>query len=231
MKRLAPAAIACALLALALAPGASARVVELGADNTPAKSKCPDNPCEVVGRVTGYQGRSDQTTNPFIAPSEGKIVAFTITLAKLEQNQTSYFTNLYGGAPQARITILRKGKKKKSRLDHKVIAQSKIYSLQHYLGSTPSFALSQPLSVPKGYFVALTIPTWAPAFARDLSKSNWWRSSRKKKNCDDVTQHAAQLTIGNIMTYGCTYHTARLLYTATFVTTPQPTDAPPRTRH
>ena len=96
MKRLAPAAIACALLALALAPGASARVIELGADNTPAKSKCPDNPCEVVGRVTGYQGRSDQTTNPFIAPSDGKIVAFTITLAKLEQNQISYFTNLYG---------------------------------------------------------------------------------------------------------------------------------------
>jgi len=230
MKRLAPAAVACALLALALAPGASARVIELGSDPTPAKSKCPANPCEVVGRVTGYQGRSDQTTNPFIAPSDGKIVAFTITLAKLEQNQMSYFTNLYGGAPQARITILRKGKRKKSRLDHRVMSQSKIYSLEHYLGSTPSFALSQPLSVRKGYFVALTIPTWAPAFARDLSKSNWWRSSRRKKNCDDVTQHAAQLTIGNITTYGCTYHTARLLYSATFVTTPQPTDQTRPTR-
>ena len=230
MKRLAPAAIACALLALTLAPGASARVIELGSDPTPAKSKCPDNPCEVVGRVTGYQGRSDQTTSPFIAPSDGKIVAFTISLAKLEQNQISYFTNLYGGVPQARITILRKGKRKKSRLDHRVMSQSKIYSLQHYLGSTPSFALSQPLSVRKGYFVALTSPTWAPAFARDLSKSNWWRSSRRKKHCDDVTQHAAQLTIGNVTTYGCTYHTARLLYTATFVTTPQPTDQTPRTR-
>jgi hypothetical protein len=228
MKRLAPAAVVCVLLALA--PGASARVIELGSDPTPAKSKCPANPCEVVGRVTGYQGRSDQTTTPFVAPSDGKVVAFTISLAKLEQNQISYFTNLYGGVPQARLTILRRGKRKKTRLDHRVMAQSPIVSLQHYLGSTPSFALDQPLSVRKGHIVALTIPTWAPAFARDLSKSNWWRSSRRKKNCDSVTQRAAQLTVGNVATYGCTYHTARLLYTATFVTTPRPTDRAPRTR-
>jgi hypothetical protein len=228
MKRLAPVVVACAAV-LAFAPGASARVVELGNDTTPAKSKCPDNPCEVIGRVTGYQGRSDQATNPFTVPRAGKIVAFTVTLAKLEQNQMSYFTNLYGGSPSVRLTILRKGKRKKSRLDHRVMSQSRTYSVEHFLGSTPSFALSQPLTVRRGYIVALTIPTWAPAFARDLSKSNWWRSSRRKKNCDNVTQRAAQQTIGNVSTYGCTYHTARLLYTATYVPDPQPTDQAPRT--
>jgi hypothetical protein len=224
MKRL-PLLIAAGAM-LALAPGASAKVVELGADPTVAKSKCPANPCEVVGRVTGYQGRSDQQSNPFFIRRDGKIVAFTVTLAKLEQNQLQYFTNLYGGSPQVRLSILRVGKGRKKRLDHRLIAQTKAYDVTHFLGSSPSFALSTPLTVHRGYIVALTIPTWAPAFARDLSRSNWWRSSRRKKHCNDVTQRAAQVTIGNVMIYGCTYHTARLLYTATFVPDPQPTDQP-----
>jgi hypothetical protein len=224
MKRLAPLVVCAA--ALAFAPAAPARVVELGTTTTPAKSRCPENPCEVVGRVSGYQGRSDAVRNPFQVPSDGRIVAFTITLARLEQNQMSYFTNLYGGTPAARLTILRRGKRRRSRLDHRVMAQSRLYRLHRYFGSSPTFALSEPLRVRRGNIVALTVPTWAPAFARDLAKTNWWRSSRRKGDCDNVTQRGAQQMLGNVGRYGCTYHTARLLYTATYVPDPQPTDAP-----
>jgi hypothetical protein len=228
VKRLATIAVAAAVLALA--PAAQGRVVELGSTTSPAKSKCPANPCEVIGRVTGYQGRSDTARNPFVVPGTGNIVAFTVNLAKLQQNQIDYFSNLYGGQPQVRLSILRRGKRRKSRLNHRLIAQSKTYDLTHFFGSSPTFALSRPLHVRRKYIVALTIPTWAPVFARDLSRSNWWRAARRKKHCDDVTQRADQQTAGQVMTYGCTYHTARLLYTATYVPDPSPTDQTPTPR-
>jgi hypothetical protein len=221
LKRLALTAIAAALACLALAGSAFARVVELGDTAEPAKSNCPNNPCEVVGRVTGYQGRAGATKNPFRVPHTGKIVAFTVKLAKLEQNQITFFTDLYGSPPQVRLTILRPGKKKK-RLDHRVIAQSPVFRVDQYFGASPSFALDKPIVVKPGYIAALTVPTWAPAFARDLPKSNWWRSSRKKGSCDKVGQHSELETVGTVKTFGCTYHTARLLYSATYVQDPTP---------
>jgi hypothetical protein len=227
VKRLATIAVAGATLALA--PAASARVIELGATTSPAKSRCPNNPCEVVGRVTGYQGRSDTARNPFVVPRAGNIVAFTVTLAKLQPNQMNYFSDLYGGQPRVRLSILRRGKRKK-RLDHRLMAQSKTYDVSHFFGSSPTFALTRPLQVRRGYVVALTVPTWAPIFARDLSRANWWRASRRKRHCNDVTQHANQERQGQITRYGCTYHTARLLYTATYVPDPSETDRTPAPR-
>jgi hypothetical protein len=222
LKRLALTAIVAALACLALAPGASARVVEMGSTAEPAKSNCPNNPCEVVGRVTGYQGRSGNVRNPFRVPHTGRIVAFTVTLAKLQQNQIQFFTDLYGTPPQVRLSILRPSRRKKTRLDHRLIAQSPTFRVDQYFGASPSFALDRPIKVRPGYVVALTVPTWAPAFARDLSKTNWWRSSRRKGHCDNVGQHTEFTTLRSTKTFGCTYHTARLLYSATYVPDPQP---------
>jgi hypothetical protein len=223
LKRLALTAVSAALFAAALlAPSASARILELGTTSEPAKSNCPNNPCEVVGRVTGYQGRSGSVKNPFRVPHTGKIVAFTVRLAKLQDNQIKFFTDLYGTPPQVRLSILKPGRTKKTRLDHRLIAQSPTFRVDQYFGASPSFALDKPLAVKPGNVVALTVPTWAPAFARDLSKSNWWRSSRRKGKCDNVSQHTEIQSVGNVATFGCTYHTARLLYSATYVQTPTP---------
>src|SRR3979409_365485 len=120
LKRLALTAISAALMALALASAAGARVLELGSTSETVKSNCPNSPCEVVGRVTGYQGRSGSVKNPFRVPHTGKIVAFTVKLAKLEANQIKFFTDLYGTPPQARLSILKLGKTKKTRLDHRL---------------------------------------------------------------------------------------------------------------
>lgn len=215
---------------LGLAPSAPANVVELGTTTDSAKSNCPDNPCEVVGRVTGYQGRSGSVTNPFLIRRDGKIVAFTVTLAQLQPNQIKFFTDLYGTPPQVRLSILKVGKTKKTRLDHRLMAQSRTYRVDNYFGSSPSFALDKPLVVRRGYVVALTVATWAPAFARDLSRTNWWRSSRRNDRCDNVSQHTELERVGNVRKFGCTYHTARLLYTATYVPDPQPTAQTPTTR-
>jgi hypothetical protein len=218
-------ALTCALAALALPQGALARVIELGEGATPAaKSNCPADPCAAIGRVTGYQGRAGNLKDPYRIPRAGKIVAFTVTLARVSAQQVSFFNGLYGGPASVRLAVLRVGKTRKTRLDHRLLRQSKTYDVSRYFGSSPTFALDAPLVVRRGYVVALTVPTWAPAFAfSGLSSRNWWRSSRQKGHCREATTRSAQERVGRVVKYGCTYFRARLLYTATYIPDPTPT--------
>ena len=223
MRRALPAILAFALLAAAPA-AAQATVTELGADALPsdAKSSCPDN-CQAIGRVSGYMGRSGKGANPFQVPRDGKIVAFTVSLGKPDANQVKFFTDLYGGPPQVRLSVVRRGDKRKTRLHHRLLRQTDTFRVERYFGSSPTFALDSPMKVSKGNIVALSVPTWAPAFAVNLPKSNWWRSSRSKGQCDNVSQRAAQHTLGAVRVYGCTYFRARLMYTVTYVPDPKRT--------
>lgn len=223
MRRTAP--ILVVLATLGLAPAASARVIELGADGKPAaKASCPDN-CQGLGFVTGYMGNNGTKKNPMQVGRSGRIVAFTVGLGKPDANQVKFFEDLYGGPPSVRLSIIRKGKTRKTRLSHRLLRQSEIYRVDRYFGSSPTFALDAPLKVSKGNIVALTVPTWAPAFAVGLPRNNWWRSSRRKGQCDNVSQQAAMDTLGDLRTFGCTYKEgARLMYTATYVPAPRITD-------
>ena len=217
------------LAALGLAPSAQARVIELGADAAPADvaASCPEN-CQAIGRVSGYMGRSGKGANPFQVPRDGKLVAFTVTLGKPDANQVNFFTDLYGGPPQVRISVLRRGDKRRTRLNHRLMRQSPTFRVNRFFGSSPTFVFDRPMKVSKGNIVALTVPTWAPAFAVNQPRSNWWRSSRAKGQCDNVSQRAAQGRVGGVRVYGCTYFRARLLYTVTYVPDPRPTDGSAR---
>jgi hypothetical protein len=203
---------------LLAAPAAEGRVIELGVQNPRPPASCPEN-CQAIGQVTGFQVKQGTVRHPFQVSRRGKIVAFTISLGKPNAEQIDFFTKLFAGPPRAQLTILRPGTKKRYRLT----GHSEIFELSSYFGSSPTFALSRPLTVKKDYVVALTVPTWAPAFAVGLSNNEQWRSSRADERCDDVSQMAAQQRLGSLRTYGCLYKTARLLYTATFVPDPRPT--------
>ncbi len=226
MKRL--ALLALALAALALPAGASARIVELGAGATPdASPDCPEPAqCQVAARVTGYMGRSGALRSPFVIPRDGAIVAFKVKVGRPRTTATQlfFFKRNYGAIPYVRLSILRKGKKRRRRLDHRLLAQSRRYRVDRYFGSSPTFAFSHSLRVHRGNIVALTVPTWAPVFAPNLPRGNWWRSSRRSGACQDVTQHAEQETRGELTRYGCTYFGARLLYTAFYIPDPRRTD-------
>jgi hypothetical protein len=223
MRRTLP--ILVVLAALGLAPAASARVIELGGDVDPAaRPSCPEN-CQGLGFVTGYMGNAGKGSNPMVVPRDGKLVAFTIGLGQPDAKQVKFFQDLYGGPPSARISILRKGKTRKTRLTHRLLRQSPVFRVDHYFGSTPTFAFDDPIKVSKGNIVALTVPTWAPAFAVGLPRNNWWRSSRRKGQCGNVSQRAAQESLGGLRVFGCTYREgARLMYTATYIPDPRPTD-------
>jgi hypothetical protein len=225
MKR---ALVAVALAAaLAVPASASARVVELGAGSTQtAKSNCPGNPCRAIYQVTGYQGRSANLKNPFFVRRDGHLVAFTITLPELADNQIESFNARFGGPPSVRLATVKHGTTRKTRLNHRLLRQSPVFEVENYLGSSPTFVLQDPLRVRRGNIVALTIPTWLPSLAADLSGGNWWRSSRLKGKCgsdDALAPPSAMEELREIVRWGCTYKGARLLYTATYIPDPRPT--------
>jgi hypothetical protein len=106
---------------------------------------------------------------------------------------------------------------------YKLKSQSPLEDLSQFLGQTTTFTLDAPLRVKPNNIVALTVPTWAPAFAINQSANTRWQASRKKGKCNDTADILAgtpQDALGSQRAYGCTYNTARLLYSATVVADP-----------
>lgn len=223
--RLVAAALGAAGLALLVglaggagaAPKAPSATVVLGSTAEMPDPSCPDSPCQAVGSVTGFQVSTDQSTLPFRVPRDGRVKAWTLTLAQPTNRQRAFFNGFFGMPPQARLAILRKVPGT-APPRYNLRRQGTVRVLTPYLGQTVRFGAS--LRVQRGDIVGLTIPTWAPAFAQDLSARNAWRASREPGKCTnatDVRQGKAQQRLNKRATYACKYNTARLLYTATVV--------------
>lgn len=235
---------ACALIALIVAawPGAADSaplgVVVLGKTTETPPASCPGKivnnvevvPCRVEGHVTGYQVKAGGVDKPYEVPFDGKIVAWSITLAKPSRtdtktttNEVGFFNEFLGTPSQARIGILRPVDSESKPPKYTLVRQSPLEVLNPYFGSTPIFALEHPLSVLRGQVVALTVPTWAPMFAFNVSEEDTWRGSRLEDHCaskEDIQGGHPQQGVGKTKTYGCFYSNARLLYTATLVKKP-----------
>ena len=212
----------CLVALVAMAAGAGAATstrttVVLGSTATTPDPSCPELPCQAVGSVSGFQVSTTQTSLPFRVPRDGKVKAWTLTLAQPTNMQRSFFNGFFGTPPEARLAILRRVPGTNPPR-YNLRRQSSIRVLTPYLGQTVKFGSN--LQVEKGDIVGLTIPTWAPAFAQDLSAGDAWRASREPGKCTnttDVRQGVPQEKVGRRATYGCRYSTARLLYTATLV--------------
>lgn len=235
------AAALLSALVLVVAPGAAdsapLQVVVLGQTAETPPASCPGKivnnveitPCRVEGHVTGFQSLAGGVARPYEAPFDGKIVAWSITLAKPSSKETAkttdeitFFDEFLGTPSEARIGIL-KPVEGTSPPKYTLVRQSPVEVLNPYFGSTPVFALQHPLSVLQGQVVALTIPTWAPMFAFNVSGENTWRGSRLPEHCsskEDIQDGNPQQGVGKTKTYGCYYSSARLLYTATLVKKP-----------
>ena len=211
-----------------MAPAASARVVELGSVADAVNPSCPADPCEAAVRVTGLQGRSaGGPKNPYYIRRNGYVVAFTVTLAGPTAEQVDFFNDNFGSPAQVGLSVLRKGDTRKTRLNYRLVNQSQLFEVQDYFGSKPTFVLDQPLRVKKTNWLAITVPTWAPIFANNLTRSDWWRSSRAKNSCETPRslRQFALTELREVNVFGCTYSGARLLFTATYVPDPKPTAA------
>jgi hypothetical protein len=214
------AACLAALIATVAGAGAatsSRTTVILGSTASTPDPSCPELPCQAIGSVTGFQVSTTQSSLPYRVPRDGKVKAWTLTLAQPTNKQRSFFNGFFGTPPQARLAILRRVPGTNPPR-YNLRRQGSVHVLTPYLGQTVKFGAS--LQVKKGDIVGLTIPTWAPAFAQDLSAKNAWRASRESGKCTnttDVRQGNPQEKVGTRATYGCRYSTARLLYTATVV--------------
>lgn len=214
------ASVSLLLLVLTSGSGdaASGRTtVILGQTAAQPDPSCPDLPCQAVGSVTGFQVDNGQTKLPFVVPNDGRIKAWTLTLAQPTNSQRTFFNGFFGTPPQARLAILRRipGTKPPR---YNLRRQGPVEVLSPYLGQTVKFSAN--LKVEKGDIIGLTVPTWAPTFAQNLPANNVWRASREEgacKNATDIRQGEPQEKVGTRRTYGCKYTTARLLYTATLV--------------
>jgi hypothetical protein len=228
-------AIFAAVLALALATGragAAPRVIVLGAA-APATPSCPTN-CQAVGKTTGFQTNITGAKSPFVVTVRGQVVAWSIKLGapstkpnpnNNNQSDLDFFNKTFGGTPRARVAVLKPIMKsiREGKPIYKLKSQSPIEDLSDFLGQTTTFTLDTPLRVKPNNVVALSVPTWAPAFAINQSADTKWQASRKKDKCnntDDILAGTDQEEIGSQRSYGCTYTTARLLYSATVVADP-----------
>jgi hypothetical protein len=239
----AAAAFACLLAGLVAAtwPGsadsAPQRVIVLGQTAETPPPSCPGKivngveviPCRVEGHVSGYMIAADGDSQPYEAPFDGKIVAWSITLSrpstketKTTSDEVAFFDDFLGKPAEARIGVLRPVEGSKPPV-YTLVRQSPLQVLNSYFGGKVIFALDHPLSVLQGQVVALTVPTWAPMFAFNVTGENTWRGSRKPGHCSsrsDIQGGHPQQGVGKKKTYGCFYSNARLLYTATLVKEP-----------
>jgi hypothetical protein len=199
------------LPAVALATLDNLPAVDPG-DATPS---CPDKPCYALGRTTGYQAKVGTNRGLYTVQKDGTLVSWTVKLSKPGTKQIDFFNKSLGGESQAQISVLRMGNKLHSRL----IASGEVQKLEPYFGTTVEFALQKTIPVKKGWVIALTVPTWAPALAAGLAGDTSWRASRAKGACDDSQAQTAQ-AVNQIGRYYCLYRTARIMYSARVVSTP-----------
>jgi hypothetical protein len=202
--------------ALAAPAVAAAEVIEIGQVPPASPPSCPTKPCLAVSRTTGYQAKVGTSRGVVTVPKDGRIVAWAIALGNPGAQQTTFFNQRLGGESEAQITILNPRRKLRSR----VVAQGEPQKLQPYFGSVPQFALQKSIRVRKGWVVALTVPTWAPALAVGLGADTSWRASRGRGKCEDTSTQTAQMAADQLAQYFCLYRTARLTYTATMIADP-----------
>jgi len=207
------------LAAVAAAKVPSTQVV-LGQTATVPDPSCPGLPCQAIGSVTGFQVSNGQTRSPFLVTHDGTIKSWTLTLAQPTNKQRSFFNGFFGTPPEARLAILRRipGTNPPR---YNLRSQGSVKVLTPYFGQTVKFGAS--LKVEKGDIIGITVPTWASAFAQELTSKEVWRASREPGTCTnstDIRQGEPLEKIGTRATFGCKYSTARLLYTATLVEGP-----------
>jgi len=207
----APASSQAAIQELGIVPASATPTI-----TQPALPSCPGTPCLAVSRTTGYQAKVGTTRAPFVVPTAGRIVAWTITLGAPKSSQITFFNTNEGGPASAAIAVLAPGKS----LNYSLVAQSPTMLLAPYFGGSVQFPLATSLPVAKGDVIALTVPTWAPALALGYAGDTSWRASRAKNQCTTTNTQTALGTLGNTVQFYCLYKTARLTYSATLVTNP-----------
>jgi hypothetical protein len=175
---------------------------------------CPER-CQVIPTVSGIQKLLPTGTAPYRATANGKITAWKLWLGKPNGKDRAALNARFGSPPQAAITVLKPIKTKRG-TKFKLRSKSPVEGLNRELGGVATFRLKKPLKIRTGNFVALAVPTWAPAFADGLGSQYAWRASRQPGKCGpgSIDEARSQLKVGSVRRYACNFKGSRLLFTA-----------------
>lgn len=211
----------------AAAPGKAAYLGAISAKRIPL---CPER-CQGVAIVSGIQGKAGGKANAYKVPFNGEITLWRLTLGNPNMEQLQFFRKNFGNQPQASLGVLTRntGGKPGYRLKYR----TRIQGLNRFLGKTATFKLPKPLRVNKGDYVALIVPTWAPALSvppaceevngkpvrpaicKKYQAGNSWVASRKLSQCEDSSgkpmpinpsTSQPQLKVNSIMPYQCRFN-------------------------
>jgi hypothetical protein len=215
---------ACTAAALATGSPPAADAVNakvLGKTRSVPNPACPTRgslECEAVGSVTGFQRIAQGKENLFRAREDGRVVAWSMSLANPTADEEKFFGNFFqnesfGRRPSARIAVI--SRKGTSRYELK--RQSPAVSLDGLQdGRTHYFTLNDSLRIRRRDVLAITLPTWAAMFRPGLTRSkNEWRASRLAGKCNgnaNIKDGRPHQNEGSTRSYECDYDGARLLY-------------------
>ena len=132
--------------------------------------------CLVVGSLTTFINKLGEKKHPFVAPKDGRIVAWSIELghkpshrspkgnpegkSNLEFFQDLFGSQKYGKGPVARLAIL---KRQGSGVEFKLVDQSPTEKLSGpFYNKDTVITLERPLPIKKGEIVGLSSMTWIP---------------------------------------------------------------------
>jgi len=224
-------AAALGLAALAPRPGDAAprQARELGHSQRTPNPTCVPKPgrCFGYGRVTGFMTKIEGRKNPFVAPSDGRIVAWSVKLGgppsrKGNPSDLEFFQDLFGNerfgkGPGARISILKRVERGKDKGKYRLVRQSPYVKLNGYFGRRVYVTLETPLRIRKGMIVALTTDTWlVNLVSANQARNSAWRASRTDCSPKGARTSRPQRKVGTKRRYGCTFGD-RLMYWAYFV--------------
>lgn len=207
----------CALLAAVVVSGAEAKIVTYGQFPYNVQPSCEPKPknCTVVGKTTGFMARAGTRRGPYIVDvKKGEIISWGMAMG-LPGKWVDFFNDIFGERSRVRLAVLRKSKSNEGGGNrYRLMRQSATVEVTTYYGSSPAFALDDPLPVSEGDVIALTVFTWAPAFRVNLPSSYSWRSDRKRGSCSNVRKGVTHTKQNTTRPYQCLYRTAQLLYYA-----------------
>lgn len=204
-----------------------------GGDRKPACGKKPDAFCIALPSMTVFTNQADNKRNPFVAPSNGRIVAWAIKLGHKPSNkspgggdpsnlkffQDTFGNEKYGKGPVARLAIL---KRQGSGIEFKLTDQSPAVKLTGpFYHANTVITLDRPMPIKEGEIVGLSSMTWIPTvLPKDMGggKAEWRASMKKNQGCNVEQQIAAkpQKKVDSTREYGCKFD-SRLFYKAYFV--------------
>ena len=194
------------------------------------------------GKTTGFQTSITGSKSPFVVPFRGRVVAWSIKTGAPStkpnpnnNNQSDYdfFSKTFGGTPKARIAVLKPIMKSIKAGQADLQAQVPVAGrgprglprADHHLH--PRHAAAGQAQQRRG----ADRPDLGARRSRSTrAPTPSWQASRKKGKCNDTADILAgtpQDALGTERAYGCTYNTARLLYSATVVADPNQAPAKP----